>query len=95
MARMWIVVGDTTSGGGSVVVGSPFTQVDGKSVARVGDAVVCGRHGPTTIASGDATISIDGQALARQGDRCACGCELMSVQQMRAFIDPGAAQGSA
>ncbi|HZW19496.1 MAG TPA: N-acetylmuramoyl-L-alanine amidase, partial [Luteimonas sp.] len=94
MARMWIVVGDTTSGGGSVVAGSPFTAVEGKPVARVGDAVVCSRHGPTTIASGDATTLIDGQALARQGDACACGCTLVAVAQQRAFIDPGAAQGA-
>src|SRR5690606_27513235 len=94
MARMWIVVGDTTSGGGSVVAGSPFTAVDGKPVARIGDAVVCSRHGPTTIASGDATTLIDGQALARQGDACACGCTLVAVAQQRAFIDPGAAQGA-
>lgn len=93
MARMWIVVGDTTSGGGSVVAGSPFTEVDGKPVARVGDAVVCGRHGATTIVSGDATTLIDGQALARQGDGCACGCTLLAVRQSRAFIEPGPAQG--
>lgn len=93
MARMWIVVGDTTSGGGSVVAGSPFTAVDGKPVARIGDAVACSRHGPTTIVSGDATILIDGQALARHGDSCACGCTLLAVAQSRAFIDPGAAAG--
>jgi len=44
--------------------------------------------------SGDATTLIDGQALARQGDSCACGCALMPVQQSRAFVDPGAAQGA-
>lgn len=91
MARIWIVVGDTTSSGGSVVTGSPFTDINGKPVARVGDAVVCGQHGSTTIASGDFTLSIDGQAVARQGDKCACGCVLMPVSQMQVFIDEGAA----
>ena len=29
MARNWIVIGDPTSSGGSVVTGSPFTEIDG------------------------------------------------------------------
>lgn len=91
MATNWIVVGDTTTSGGAVVSGSPFTDIDGKSVARVNDRVVCGRHGATTITSGDATTIIDGQAVARQGDKCACGCALISVGQRSVFIDTGAA----
>ena len=31
---------------GAVIAGSPFTDVHGKPVARIGDAVVCGLHGP-------------------------------------------------
>ena len=37
MARMWIVVGDTTDSGGRVITGSAFTSVDGRPVARVTD----------------------------------------------------------
>lgn len=91
MARMWIVVGDTTVSGGAVVSGSPFTDIDGRPVARVGDAVVCARHGPTSIASGNATLFVDGQALARQGDTCACGCALLPASQSHVFLDPGVA----
>lgn len=95
MAMKWIVVGDTTTGGGSVVTGSPFTDIDGKPVARIGDKVVCLRHGPTVIVSGDTAMVIDGQPVARHGDGVACGCKLISAQQMHVFIDSGGAGGKA
>lgn len=93
MTRMWIVVGDTTSGGGAVVSGSPFTDIDGKPAARKGDKVICGTHGPTTIATGDPTLIIDGEAQAMHGDSCACGCKLISTQQMRVFASDGGGGG--
>jgi uncharacterized Zn-binding protein involved in type VI secretion len=95
MSRMWIVIGDTTTGGGTVVSGSPFTDIDGKPVARIGDSVVCLRHGPTVIVSGDSTMIIDGQPVARHGDGIACGCSLISVQQVHVHIDAGGGGGGA
>jgi len=47
MSRMIIVVGDLTSGGGRVITGTPFTDIDGKPVARVSDKATC----PNTRAS--------------------------------------------
>ncbi|MGL0786745.1 PAAR domain-containing protein [Xanthomonas translucens] len=41
---MWIVVGDPTSSGGRVVTGSPYTDIEGAPVARVGDKAVCPLH---------------------------------------------------
>lgn len=92
MARMFAIVGDTTTGGGAVVSGSPFTDVDGVAVARVGDRVACGRHGVTEIVSGDVTLIIDGQPVARHGDYCACGCRLLTLRQRHVYVDdaPGA-----
>lgn len=94
MARTWIVVGDSTTHGGTVVSGSPFTGVDGKPVARISDSVACPKCGPATIVSGDTTILIDGQAVARHGDATTCGATLIAGKQVRAFIDAGAASGS-
>lgn len=87
MSTLWIVVGDTTTNGGAVIAGSPFTDVHGKPVARIGDAVVCGLHGPTSIASGDSTLIIDGAPVARHGDKCACGCSLLAVRQMSTSVE--------
>jgi uncharacterized Zn-binding protein involved in type VI secretion len=91
--RLWIVVGDALAGGGAVVSGSPFTSIDGKPVARIGDKAVCQLHGPTSIASGDPTTVIDGQPVARHGDKCACGCALLSVSQVSTFMDDQPAAG--
>lgn len=92
MARTWIVVGDSTSHGGTVVSGSPFTDIDGKPVARVGDKVTCPKCGPTTIANGEPTIDIDGKPVARHGDKTACGATLISGQQVRVSVDTGGGQ---
>lgn len=86
MARPIICVGDALDHGGAVVSGSPFTDVDGKPVARVADRAVCGLHGPTTIVSGDSTMIVDGQPIARHGDKAACGATLIS-SQVHAFVD--------
>lgn len=65
MSRMWVVLGDSTSSGGSVVSGSPFTDIDGKPVARVNDKATCPQHkGTFPIVDGDPTTIIDGQPVA-------------------------------
>lgn len=86
MSKMWIVVGDKTTHGGAVLNGSPFTDIDGKPVARIGDPVSRSQCGPTTIASGDPTIMIDGQPVARHGDTTACGAALIAGQQFRVSV---------
>ncbi|RBG21627.1 PAAR domain-containing protein, partial [Xanthomonas oryzae pv. oryzae] len=91
MARMIIVVGDRTTGGGTVVSGSLETDIDGMPVARVGDRVTCRKHpGVHTIATGDITLMIEGQPVARHGDRLSCGCQLLSGRQDHAYFAQGA-----
>lgn len=97
MSRPIIVVGDRTSHGGVVITGSPFTDVDGKAVARIGDKVTCPQKGHgsvTTIVTGDLTAIIDGQQVARHGDKTACGAMLIS-SQMLAYVDNGSSSGQA
>ncbi|NZA27215.1 PAAR domain-containing protein [Luteimonas sp. SJ-92] len=93
MAQNFIVVGDRIDHGGAVVSGSPFTDIDGKPVARVTDRVVCSQHGATSIVTGDATMIIDGQPVARHGDKTACGATLFS-SQFRVFADIGTSAGT-
>ena len=95
MPRPVIVVGDRTSHGGVVITGSPFTDVEGKAVARIGDKVTCPRKGHgsvTTIATGDFTVIIDGQPVARHGDKTACGATLISSQVLT-YVDEGSSSG--
>lgn len=89
MSRPVIVVGDRTTHGGVVISGSPFTDVDGKAVARIGDKVTCPKKGHgsvTTIVTGDLTVIIDGQPVARHGDKTACGASLIS-SQILTYVD--------
>lgn len=95
MARPVIVVGDRTSHGGIVLTGSPFSTVDGKSIARIGDQVSCprkGHGGVTTIVTGDMTCMIDDSPVARHGDTTACGAMLISSQMMT-YVDEGSSTG--
>lgn len=91
MSKPIIVVGDRTSHGGVVVSGSPFSDVDGKAIARIGDKVTCPQKGHgnvTTIVTGDQTVLIDGSPVARHGDKTACGATLLS-SQIAAYVDYG------
>ncbi|WP_218569898.1 PAAR domain-containing protein [Pseudomonas sp. Hp2] len=92
MSRPFILVGDRLDHGGSVVSGSGATDVAGKQVARVGDRVVCSKHGQTSIVSGDGSLLIDGSPVARHGDKTACGGTLIS-SQMVATVDSGGGGG--
>lgn len=86
--RLVIVVGDKTTGGGVVTTGSPFTDIDGYPVARIGDWATCPLHGGVfRIITGDVTFIVDGEPLARHGDSLACGCKLISGRQFRVFLD--------
>lgn len=83
MTRPFIVIGDLTSHGGTVVGGAPTTDTQGIRIARVGDNVTCpikGHGGITAIATGDPTVLIDGSPAARHGDRTACGAVLIAQQ---------------
>lgn len=84
MGRDWIVKGDTTSHGGTVLDGDSIFTADGKPVARVGDPVACPRcKGVFPIVSGGANlIGSNGKQVARHGDTTACGATLMSGQQI-------------
>ena len=82
MTRPFIVTGDKTDHGGTVVQGAPGTDAAGKAIARVGDPVSCPKkgHGNTVITSGDPSCVIDGQPAARHGDKTSCGATLLSSQ---------------
>lgn len=83
MAQPFILVGDKTDHGGTVIEGSAVSDAGGKAIARVGDKVSCPKRGHgnmTVIASGDPTCIIDGKPAARQGDKTACGATLISSQ---------------
>jgi uncharacterized Zn-binding protein involved in type VI secretion len=88
MGRPFIVIGDSTDHGGTVVGSSGTTDTHGKRIARVGDQVTCPHrgHGTTVIVSGDPTMIIDGQPAARHGDKTACGATLIAAQAVSSGV---------
>lgn len=92
----FIVLGDKTSHGGSVLMGSPFSDCDGKPIARVGDMCSCPLcKGVFPIAQGDQSNILDGAAVAYHGCKTACGAMLIS-SQIRTLTQPssGSAPGA-
>lgn len=75
-----IRIGDTTTGGGSVLNGSTSMRFGGIGVARQGDPVRCPLpgHGETQIAEGHARFKDNGVPVAFEGHLCCCGCALIS-----------------
>ncbi len=71
-------IGTGLSHGGFVVSGSPTVMVNGKFVARLGDAVACTSHGAQTIITGSTREFANGKAIAHLGSFCSCGAVLVA-----------------
>lgn len=83
MSQPFIVLGDRTSHGGTVISADYTTDIHGKYIARVGDLVVCPRkgcRGTFAITTGAPDMIVTGAAPARHGDKTACGATLISGQ---------------
>lgn len=77
-----IRLGDPTSHGGNVVsVSAGHFLVDGKPVARVGDACNCPMtgHADCKIAEGSQRHVIDGVEVAYDGHKTTCGATLIAT----------------
>lgn len=84
MGLDFIVVGDHTSHGGTVITGDLTSDIEGKPMARVGDMVVCPKcKGIFRIKTG-ADNMVDGasRAYARDGDLTDCGAILIASQRL-------------
>lgn len=84
MGRKFIVVGDSTDHGGTVISGASVSTIGGKAIARLGDLVDCpqkypgGRpHGFNAIVEGESTCKVEGKPAALHGHKTACGCALI------------------
>lgn len=83
MGRSFIVLGDKTDHGGTVITASGRAQTGDRNIACVGDKVTCPRHdGVTTIVTGDPSMLIDGKPVARHGDKTSCGASLIAAQSL-------------
>lgn len=84
----FVVLGDRTTHGGSVISADYTFDVHGKYVARVGDMTVCPRcKGTFPIVSGSPDMTSMGQSPARHGDKTACGATLIAGQTLATWSD--------
>jgi uncharacterized Zn-binding protein involved in type VI secretion len=74
-----ILSGDCIDHGGYVIASEKVTTtVNSKPVARIGDKVLCFKHGETEIiASGNNNVLNEKKQIARIGDKTKCGAKLL------------------
>jgi len=96
MGKLWIVQGDTTSHGGTVLSGDPNFTISGKPAARIGDPVFCPKcKGTFPIVQGRPTVLSHGPNMAHEGMMTGCGATLIGGGQALGFwIDGGNGQAS-
>lgn len=84
MSLPWIVKGDKTSHGGTVIEGDPTLDTHGAPVALVGHMTSCPKckGGPFPIVTGAPDFICNGRPVARHGDKAACGASLISGQMV-------------
>lgn len=80
MPKGFVLLGDKTTHGGSVISASSTMVVNGKKVALIGDMVSCpvSGHGTNPIVEGSSDWASDGKAVVVDGCRCQCGCQVIS-----------------
>ena len=69
--------GDTSTHGGVVMTASADSFGDGPPVARLGDLLLCPKHGLKPIVSGSDKSLVNSKPVARMGDKAACGAMLV------------------
>ncbi len=72
----FICAGDKTSCGGNVVTGTPTMNINGRSIARVGDRIACRRN--CVIVTGNPAEIIAGAPIAIHGSQTSGGCICIS-----------------
>jgi uncharacterized Zn-binding protein involved in type VI secretion len=82
VSKPFIVLGDKTTHGGTVISADMTCDINGKFMARWGDKTVCPRcKGIFPITSGASdVVDGSGMAYARHMDGTACGAKLLSSQ---------------
>lgn len=97
--KLAIVVGDTTTHGGTVLTGAPTRRIMSLPMAHLGSDVVCPIHGATKIITGQRHALVDGMPLAVEGDLTSCRAFLIAGRQqvfrVETRSDVGAATSAA
>jgi uncharacterized Zn-binding protein involved in type VI secretion len=63
---------------GTIIGGSPNVFCNKLPLSRVGDPVICKKHGAQSIATGSSSVFANQKAVARVGDTCTCGAVILT-----------------
>ena len=87
--KPFIVVGDKTTHGGTVVTGDISTTMFGKPMARSGDMTVCPKcKGAFPILKSNSIVVDEaGNTYVRHMDKTACGAHLLASQSLGTASD--------
>jgi len=92
---MIIIVGDTTTTGGTILTGEDCVKSEGMPAALIGDSVFCPKCGQNgIIIEGCTTFNVQGKPVAYNCSLIACGCptgthRIVATTSM-VFVDPSA-----
>lgn len=81
MTLPFIVLGDTSSHGGTVQSATTGFTVNGIAVAGDGDSFECPLHGTVAIQATGRGLRGNGKIPARHGDTAVCGASLIASQK--------------
>ena len=81
MNRPFIVLGDTSSHGGTVQSATTGFTVNGIAVAGHGDSFDCPVHGKVAVQASGGGMRANGKTPARDGDTASCGARLTASQK--------------
>lgn len=96
MGRPYIVIGDKTSHGGTVLEAEPRATIDGKPIACKGHKTYCPVcKGFFPITTGAEKYTLFDKPAARHGDKTACGASLIASQTRAVWISDGSGTASA
>ena len=65
-------------------------NIDGRFNARLGDIVLCEKHGQNKIIEGDHSTTDEGLPVVLDGHLCACGCQVVGTGDL--FVSSGRAE---
>ena len=95
--KPFIVVGDRTTHGGTVITGDLTSSMYGKAMARSGDMTICPQCKGAFPILKSSSIVVDGagNTYARHMDKTACGAHLLASQSLGTASDMVSGSGSA
>ncbi|MGC8400934.1 PAAR domain-containing protein [Enterobacter mori] len=91
MNQRFILVGDTTTHGGTIVQGIYTHTVDGAPMVVTGHKFNCPQCGKEATLIGSSHVTVNGQRRVLQGDKTTCGA--MTISRYKSSVSETGEKG--